>query len=71
MLTHLNSVTGVPVCRYFCFHGNRSAVSSAKRFLCLAPSGISLKVKIFAYYSASLRLFFMIIPHDFSFVKCF
>ena len=53
MPTHLNSMTGVPVCRYFSFHGNHSAVSSTKLPLCLAPTGISLKVKIFAYYSAS------------------
>ena len=38
------------------FHGNRSAVSSAKLPPCLAPTGNSLKVKMFAYCSASLRL---------------
>jgi len=70
MLTHHNSVTGVPVCPYYAFHGSRSAVSSATLSQCLAPNDISLKTKAFAYYSASLRFKLLcIITREDVFVK--
>ena len=53
-------------------HGSRSAVSSAKLSQCLAPPDISLKAKVFAYYSASLRFKLRyILSHKFYSVKAF
>jgi hypothetical protein len=54
-----------------CFHGSRSAVSSASLSQCLAPTGISPQAKESAYYSASLRYNGCIIAHFFPFVNIF
>ena len=59
----------LPFATILSFHGNRSTVSSTKSPLCLAPTGNSLEVKIFVYYSASSRLWLSIIPQGFWFVN--
>ena len=52
-------------------HSNRSAVSSAKAPLCLAPTGNSLKVKNPRTIPHLCVYYWNIIAHDFDFVKCF
>ena len=65
MLTHRNSVTGVPVRHYCIFHPDRSAVSSTKISQRLAPPDFSLSRRNIMFTGPHLRVYIWkyTIPH--------
>ena len=70
MLTHLNSVTGVPVCHYSRLSWQPLNGEFNKALLCLAPTGNSLGEKNL-HTTPHHRVMVCIIAQVFRFVKCF